>query len=198
MKRAVIAVLALVSVACGDVVREGTSSSYVVVTALEGASGADDQRFGGTLSSDVITLVEVDGVKVPTIFSDNARVDFQLVLKDPGTAGNPASPAPPNWVTFDRYRVRYVRTDGRNVPGVDVPYGFDGAFTITVADTARAGFTVVRLQAKGEAPLSALAATGNIISTIAEITFYGRDQTGREVITTGRISINFGDYADPD
>ena len=57
---------------------------------------------------------------------------------------------------------------------------------------------VVRLQAKMEAPLQALAATGNIISTIAELTFYGRDQTGREVIATGRMSINFGDYADPE
>lgn len=198
MKRAVIAILALGSISCGEMTRQGTGSSYVVISALEGASGADDQEFGGTLSSDVITLVEVDGVKVPTIFSDPARVDFQLVLKDPGPPGSPASPAPPNWVTFDRYRVRYVRSDGRNQEGVDVPYGFDGAFTVTVSDSASAGFTVVRLQAKMEAPLQALAATGNIISTIAELTFYGRDQTGREVIATGRMSINFGDYADPE
>ena len=27
-----------------------------------------------------------------------------------------------------RYRVEFRRTDGRNTPGVDVPYGFDGGW----------------------------------------------------------------------
>jgi hypothetical protein len=37
-----------------------------------------------------------------------------------------------------------------------------------------------------------------IISTIARVTFYGRDQTGREVTVTGpQISVNFGNFADP-
>ena len=37
-----------------------------------------------------------------------------------------------------------------------------------------------------------------VISTIAEITFYGHDQTGREVITTGRISVHFANFGDPE
>ena len=41
--------------------------------------------------------------------------------------------------------------------GVDVPYGFDGAFTVTVAGAADASFTLVRHIAKEEAPLAALA-----------------------------------------
>jgi hypothetical protein len=36
-----------------------------------------------------------------------------------------------------------------------------------------------------------------IISTVAEITFYGHDQTGREVSATGRLGVNFGNFADP-
>jgi hypothetical protein len=36
-----------------------------------------------------------------------------------------------------------------------------------------------------------------VISTIAEITFYGHDQTGRDVSVTGRINVNFANFADP-
>jgi hypothetical protein len=35
-----------------------------------------------------------------------------------------------------------------------------------------------------------------IITTIAEITFYGRDQVGHEVSATGRITVEFGNFAD--
>jgi hypothetical protein len=80
-----------------------------------------------------------------------------------------------------------------------VPYAFDSAFTVTVGEsTTTAGFTLVRHQAKAEAPLAALARSALIISTIARVTFYGHDQTGREVIATGQIGVSFGDFADPD
>ena len=36
-----------------------------------------------------------------------------------------------------------------------------------------------------------------IISTIAEITFYGHDQTGREVSVSGQLLVAFGDFGDP-
>ena len=60
-----------------------------------------------------------------------------------------------------------------------------------------AGFEIVRIQAKSEAPLAALARNFVSISTIAEVTFYGRDQTGREVSVTGNISVNFANFGDP-
>jgi len=135
--------------------------------------------------------------EVPTVFADNARVRFALRLKDPGPAGSPASPTPNNAITIDRYRVEFVRADGRNQPGVDVPYGFDGAFTVTVLATAEASFTLVRVQAKREPPLSTIVINGTRLSTLADITFYGHDQTGREVITTARIGVNFGNWGDP-
>ena len=53
---------------------------------------------------------------------------------------------------------RFIRADGRNTPGVDVPYGFDGAFTATVSGgEPTVGFELVRHIAKEEAPLAALA-----------------------------------------
>ena len=96
----------------------------------------------------------------------------------------------------DRYHVKYLRTDGRNVQGVDVPYEFDGGMSFTVTGTGTTGFMLVRNQAKTEAPLAALANSGRIISTIAEVTFFGHDQTGRSVTVTGRIDINFANWGD--
>jgi len=184
----------MASISCGSMTREGTSSSYLVVSALEAASGADPEEFGGVLESDVVTVVD----ERSTIFADSGRVTLVLALKDPGPSGAPLAPTANNAITIDRYRVRYIRSDGRNTEGVDVPYGFDGAFTATVFESTQASFTLVRAQAKGEAPLAGLANSFLIISTIAEVTFYGHDQTGREVITTARIGVDFANYGDPE
>jgi hypothetical protein len=120
-------------------------------------------------------------------------------MKDPGSESTPTTPTQAQFITVDRYRVVFIRADGRNTPGVDVPYPFDSAFTLTVGGgLSSGGFTTVRHTAKQEAPLAALAGSGVIISTIAEITFYGRDQRGREVSVTGRIGVDFGNFGDPD
>lgn len=194
MKRTVLGLFLLASTSCGDMARQGTGSSYLMVTSIAAASGADDTEFSGTLRSDVVTIV--DGAQV--VYDDPARVSFQLALKDPGSAASPTTPTPNNFITLNRYRVEFIRSDGRNTPGVDVPHPFDGAFTVTVADTAEAGFTLVRHQAKNEAPLTGLRRTPVFISTVARVTFYGRDQTGREVSATAQIGVNFGDFADPE
>ena len=71
--------------------------------------------------------------------------------------------------------------------------------TIPSNGSASAGFDLVRHQMKIEPPLRNLVNGGNarFISTIAEITFYGRDQAGNEVTAFGTMSVNFGDWADP-
>lgn len=197
MKRAILFALAIASAACGDLTRQGTASSYLIVSALEAASGASPEEFGGTLSSDVITITDKETGQA-TIFEDVGRVLFRLALKDPGPPGSPNAPTVNNSITVNRYRVRYIRSDGRNTPGVDVPYTFDGAVTLTVFDEASVAFTIVRSQAKFEPPLIALRDNRTIISMIAEVTFFGRDQTGREVQATGNILINFANYGDPE
>jgi hypothetical protein len=187
--------LTLLAVSCGDVTRQGTGSSYLVINALEAASGAEPNRFTGTLNSDVLTIVDGSA----TIFNDLGRVRLSLAMKDAGGADLPTTPTTNNFITVNRYRVRFVRADGRNTPGVDVPYGFDGAFTATIGTgEVTAGFELVRHIAKEEAPLRALARNyAVIISTIAEITFYGSDQTGHEVSVTGQMLVSFGDFGDP-
>jgi hypothetical protein len=190
--RLLLALLAVASSAsCGDLQRQGTGASYLIVESLVGASGAKPDELDGTIHSDVITVVD----DVPTIFNDLGEVTLRLAMKDPGIT----EPSTTNFITINRYRVRYIRADGRNTPGVDIPYGFDGGITVTVGTSGAVhNFEIVRHTAKSEAPLAALAASGVIIATIAEVTFYGRDQDGREVIAMGRISINFGNFGDPE
>ena len=185
--------LVVAPVSCGSLTRQGTASSFLTITELEAAPGADPGKFSGTLDSDVITVK--DGAA--GIYGDLGRATLKLALKDPGSSGSPNSPTANNFITVDRYRVEYQRTDGRNTQGVDVPYAFDSAATVTVADESEVNFLIVRHQAKEEAPLKALATSNLIFSTIATVTFYGHDQTGREVSVSGNIGIGFANYADP-
>src|SRR5262245_10127428 len=172
----------LLSASCGDVVRDSRSPSQLIIINLQGASGAKPDDMGSTVLSDVITNVKETGgsttIKVPTIFNDVGEVTFGVQLRDPGQPGFPAAPSTINAVTISQYHVAFRRSDGRNIPGVDVPYGFDGAITITVpgGGNAKAGFDLVRHAAKEEAPLRALVTSPQFIATIADITFYGREQ----------------------
>jgi hypothetical protein len=195
--------VAIVAAGCGDVARQGRAPVQLVLQSLEAASGARPDDFGGTLQSDVVTVVnrQVNGqpAQVSTIFNDTGRVTLALVLKDPGLGLTPAAPTALNQVTITRYRVVYRRTDGRNAPGVDVPFPFDSGVTFTVPPdgSVSGGFQIVRHTAKQEAPLATLAVNPDIISTIAEVTFYGQDQAGNEVSAMGRIGIDFGNFGDP-
>jgi hypothetical protein len=174
----------LVSTSCGDAVRAGQGSSFLVISTLQGGPG-DTGTLGSTLASDVL---EDDG----GFFGDRGQATFTLQMKDPVV-----SPSPNNSITLTQYHVEYVRADGRNTPGVDVPFPFDSGLTLTISGSGSTGFTLVRNQAKLEAPLTALRFGGGakIISTIARVTFYGRDQTGHEVSVTGNIEVNFADWA---
>jgi hypothetical protein len=175
---------------CSETVRTGQSPAYLVLQRLEGASGAEQgATFQTVLRSDVLTK--------GSVFEDNGRVTLVLALKD---VTNPTGPTSNNLITLNRYRVEYRRTDGRNTPGVDVPYAFEGAIGMTVGEQATSAvFSLVRVQAKLEAPLITLAGNNGgalVISTIADVTFFGKDQTGRDVTVTGSMSINFADWAD--
>ena len=87
------------------------------------------------------------------------------------------------------------------MPGVDVPYMFDGAATVTLDGTGPAviALEVVRVQAKQEPPLRNLRGGGGAvaISAIADVEFYGRDMVGHEVSAAGALSVVFADWADP-
>jgi hypothetical protein len=198
---AVLAVAANIS--CGDAVRQGSSPVYLVVDSMLGIRGAVSPGSpSSTLTSDVITNITSPAPcttdrPCPTTFGDSGQVTMHAPLKDIGNGGTLA-PTTNNEVTISRYHVDYVRADGRNTPGVDVPYSFDGAVTATIAPggTVTIGFILVRNVAKQEAPLVQLGTSSNQISAIGRVTFYGQDRTGNALSATGEITITFGNFGD--
>jgi hypothetical protein len=191
----------LVAGSCNQGTRETRSSSFLVIEQFQAASGAAPTTFSNTLASDVVTNVKVAGSEDvrPSVFEDAGRVIMRLGFKDPGIPSNPSTPTSANFITVTHYKVVYRRTDGRNTPGIDVPYPFEGGVTFSVLDIGAATFTLVRGQAKLEPPLVALRGGGGavLIGTIADVTFYGHDQTGSTVAVTGSMFINFADFGDP-
>jgi len=187
---------------CGDVARQGRAPVFLVIDGLRAANGADPSTFFSFLLSDVQTLITEGGTctpaaPCPTFFNDPGQVDLRIVPKDVGTI-TPTPLSTNNEVTITRYRVSYRRADGRNTPGIDVPYGFDGAVTGTVVSgsSLTMGFQLVRNVAKKEAPLVQLVSNPTIITMIADVTFYGQDRVGNDVSASGSIQIDFGNFGD--
>jgi hypothetical protein len=194
---------ALSLVACGDVARQGRSPMFLVIDDLSAIRGGGVAVEQNILLSDVITNVIspapcAPDSPCPSIFNDMGSAILRLSPKDVATGGVGNQPSTNNQVTITRYRVVYRRADGRNLPGSEVPYGFDGAATVTVpaTGTASLSFELVRHAAKQEAPLRQLIASPTIITTVADVTFYGRDQVGHDISVTGSIQVDFGNFGD--
>jgi hypothetical protein len=188
--RLIVAAACLLSgAACGsEMLRTGRSPVFLVIDSLAG--GVDEVA---PFLSDV----------GPTVFNDIGVAQIRVVEKNQSEVlpnGTGAITTPLNDVTITRYRVSFRRADGRNTPGVDVPFGFDGAVsrTISVGSSGAVNFDLVRHASKLEPPLRNLNNLGGqmVISTVAEITFFGRDQNGNEVTVTGFLDVTFGDFPD--
>ena len=184
-----LASVTLAATSCGDVVRTGRSPAYLIIDSLLGQRGGGSAAtFGTPLSSDVISNA--------TVFADLGQVTLRVAPKD---VTSPLGPTTNNDITFTRYHVSYQRSDGRNTPGLDVPFAFDGAVTGTAGAGGSAitlTFELVRAVAKRETPLVNLVSSQTVVTTIANVTFYGRDQVGNEVVVTGKIQIDFGNFGD--
>ena len=197
-----VAGLVAATVSCGSIAREGRGGSFIVIDSLQGIRGAvTPAPASAVLISDVITNVTspspcTPDAPCPTVFNDLGSAVMHIVMKDSGSAA-PTTPSALNDITLSRYRVEFTRADGRNTPGVDVPHPFDGIVTVTVRpQQTTVNFDLVRHQAKEEAPLIQLLANNRVITGLAKVTFWGRDQAGNEVKVEGNIQINFGDFGD--
>jgi len=165
----------------------------------------DDSRSDSLLSIDKITAKSSNGdtgsilysdvIYKSSIVNDVADVQFSNDYLNFGS-----KPSFLNDIVLIRYRVTYKRPDNRNQPGVDVPYPFDEAMDIKVPVNGQAstGITVVRAAAKMEKPLYDLRFEGQekVISTIAELEFWGHDLAGRNVYTKGYLEVLFANWAD--
>lgn len=177
----------VVAAGCGADIRTGTSPVELVVDRLEAAPGG---------SSSFATLLHSD-VHTDAAHPDLGRVVLRVRLRDPGPAGAPTVPSAMNVVTITRYRVVFRRSDGRREEGRDVPYAVDGAVTVTVGESATPiVFTLVRAQAKLEPPLRTLAGADGaaVLSTSADVSFYGSDARGRAVTAAGSLTVHFADW----
>jgi hypothetical protein len=186
-RAALLLALVVASASCGDVVRSSRAPVMLAIDSLGGATPT-------TLFSDVVnTTTAPCSAATPCVFDDSTIATLAVVMKNVTVA-----PTTNNQVTIDSYHVTYQRADGRNTPGVDVPFPFDGAVTGTIPAGAKADFSfeIVRHVAKVESPLIQLRTQLNVISTIAQITFFGHDQVGNEVSVTGSVLVNFGNFPD--
>lgn len=175
------------SVSCGgELLRTGRSPSYIIVQTVRASKGNTPADLSSFLLSDVRAD---DG----SVFNDNVTVTLQIAPKNPTVDTTTI-----NSVTLSRYHVEYRRADGRNTPGVDVPYAFDGAVSGSLfqGGALDASFEVVRHQAKREPPLSNLTNGGGLrfLDVVAFITIYGRDQNGNELKVETQLDIHFADY----
>ena len=133
------------------------------------------------------------------MFSDSGSVTLRLALKDIGTMANPTTP-----IDEQRGHDQPLSRDASAAPtggtrrASTCPYPFDGAVTGTIASggTLTLGFELVRHVAKEESPLVQLVDSPTIISTIADVTFYGQDVVGNEISVMGSISVDFGNFGD--
>lgn len=140
---------------------------------------------------------DVQDVKKGTI-ADEVSAEVAVRFKNPTLL----PPGIPGAVILERYEVVYVRSDGRSVEGVDVPYRISGnvtgAIDVASSGTAAIPFELVRLAAKKEPPLRNLIGGGGsqVLTVFANVTLYGRTIEGSVVTATGSLEINFADYVD--
>lgn len=146
---------------------------------------------------------------ISQVVNDDVEIEINIFQKNP----NITASSPNNHVYLDSYSVRFFRTDGRNTEGVDVPYSITGPLSTRIhtpssgtEQEVAVNVTVVRHQAKLESPLRdmiggalvslpVLGFSGpGILTTIAEITVYGKTLTGSNLTATGRIQVTFADF----
>ena len=196
-----LAAMVAAGVSCGgSALTQSQSPVLLVVNALEASpsGGHGANTFTGSLLSDVVVLLTAPppcstDSPCATVYNDLGRVTLAIAPKNLSIV-----PSSNNQVTISRYHVDFVRADGHNTPGVDVPFSFDGAVTGTVPETGTAQlvFELVRHTAKEEAPLAQLASNPAIIHTIARVTFYGQDLVGNAISVSGTIGVDFGNFGD--
>jgi hypothetical protein len=96
--------------------------------------------------------------------------------------------------------VDYFRSNNRNTPGVDVPFGIDGTMNVRVPvdGTAIGSIVVVRHTAKREPPLAELdsGTSEGVITVNAQIKTFGADISGHSVSATGFLEIHFANYGE--
>jgi hypothetical protein len=186
-----------------DWARENETGLLMTVADITGSPGATGQEDGDVLFSDVSQWINDDAVVTVSLFRKNPTVAGSTPLED---------------VRLESYQVRYFRSDGHSVEGVDVPFRITGPINSILMHApdgeqefeVDAVINVVRHTAKREPPLINLIDTDlfpngrnvfltgqGIITAVAEITIFARQvTTGHPLTATGRFQVGFADFVD--
>lgn len=185
------------SFSCNPLEDDSDSNSLLTVVEILGTDAQGNQA--NYLHSDVIVIDSDTGEA--GVFDDPATVTLRATLLDP-TPGAQSSQY--NSIRVTRYVVSFFRSDGKNTPGVDIPYSFEGSLStlIDIGTTTNISFIIVRHVAKLEPPLIELANStlegGDelVMQVTARIDFYGHDMINHKVKATGYLTIFFANFAD--
>ena len=183
--------LVLAFVACNPVENKTKSASLLVVENLLGIDlDGNEVNF---LQSDVI--IQDPDTGAVAWRGDAAKATLSASTLDPDPKLGVSSYED---VQVTRYVVSYIRPDGKNVQGKDVPYSFEGNLSVLVriGQASTASIVVVREVAKQEPPLVNLqnADRGDVLNMTIRVDFYGHDMANRAVQATGYLPVFFANY----
>lgn len=190
MKIFALVIVALLLVSCVAKENDSTSSSFLVINSL---TGTDLQGNEGS------TTVFSDVDNAGSIINDNGVAEVTTLIYNPLTDTDVSYY---NNVIVDQIDVEFMRTDGRNVEGVDVPYRFTQPMNwlVQVDAVEEIPFILIRHVAKLEAPLLALRevpSQGFVLQLVAMVTVHGKDLGGHRVApVSGYISVWCSNFAD--
>jgi hypothetical protein len=178
----------ILSISCNKLENETRSNSLLIIKSIKAINWQEEEA--DVLFSDVIVEKE-DSVYVQ---ADLAVVELTAELLNP-TPG--IEPSIYNNIMVDRYIVHFKRSDGKNTPGVDVPYPIEGNLSVLVeiGRSVKVSFVIVTINAKREPPLVNLV-EGNEpeIKATAIIDLYGHDLANNKVKATGYLQVFFSNY----
>jgi hypothetical protein len=190
---AVLFAVLFVFISCNPLENETQSASLLVVQSIAGKDVEGNEV--NFLQSDVIFVDPLTGARYCR--ADTAEATLSASMLDPDPL---LGPSQYNDIQVTRYVVTYMRADGKNAQGTDVPYSFEGGLSVLVpiGQSVSVSFIIVREVAKQEPPLLNLtqAFTGDVLNITARVDFYGHDLANKNVKATGYLPIFFANYAD--
>ena len=177
---AVVAVAAALAMAgcSADYVENNEGPVLLLITAINNGAQLDSDVRNGEFS---------------TFVCEN-EVDVELTVQNK----NPNAPtSPSSTVQLESYEVKYSRSDGRGVEGVDVPFRITGsvATNVGIGDDVTIPIEVVRRQAKLEPPLDNISQT-TVLTVSAQVTLFGKTISENRVTAQARFQIDFADFGD--
>jgi len=190
LKVLVLIIAALTLAACNASENDSTSASMLQIVSLTG-NDLEGKEGSTTVFSDVVGAAG-------SIINDNGVAVLRTETIDPNLK-NVSSYMD---IMVDQIDVKFQRTDGRNVEGVDVPYSFTQPMNVLVMlnQEMTVPFVLIRHVAKMEPPLLALREVPSrefVLQLVAIVTIHGKDLGGHRVApVTGYISVWCANFAD--